>query len=326
MLAPTPDRRTARAGRPTAPDPDLVPRRTAAGIARHPDAAGLASSPDGVRIAWEAYGEGSPTIVLLPSAPIVHSRQWKGQIPYLSRAWRVVTYDGRGNGLSDRPTTTEAYEDDRFVQDVVTVLDASGTDRAVLVGHCTDGVWRSIRLAVEQPDRVLGIVAFAAGVPRLGPSQPHYVEFAPRFDEVGEAYEGWAKLNRHYWRSDYRGWLEFFFRQMIPEPHSSKAFEDAVDWGLDVSLESILAENDGGFPFSQAEVEATCRKLGCPMLIVHGGDDRCQSPARAERLSELTGAPLVFVEGAGHMIPGRHPVLANLLIRDFVASLPGRSA
>ena len=57
------------------------------------------------------------------------------------------------------------------------------------------------------------------------------------------------------------------------------------------------------------------------MLLVHGTADRCQPIERAHRLAELTSAPLVVVEGAGHMIPGRHPVLANLLIRDFVRSL-----
>jgi len=57
------------------------------------------------------------------------------------------------------------------------------------------------------------------------------------------------------------------------------------------------------------------------MLLVHGTEDTCQPLARAERLAELTGAPLVVVDGADHMIPGRHPVLANLLIRDFVRSL-----
>ena len=58
-----------------------------------------------------------------------------------------------------------------------------------------------------------------------------------------------------------------------------------------------------------------------PMLPVHGSEDRCQPPSRSRRPSELTGAPLVVVDGAGHMIPGRHPVLANLLIRDFTLSL-----
>jgi len=302
--------------------PDLTPRRTEVGVARRPDLAGLATSPDGARIAWEAYGQGRPTIVLLPSAPIVHSRQWKGQIAYLSRHWRVVSYDGRGNGLSDRPSEPEAFEDDRFLGDLVAVLDATATERAVLVGLCTDGVWRSVRLAAEQPDRVLGIVAFATGVPRLTPAQPHYLEFGPRFHDPADRYDGWAKLNQHHWQRDYRDWLEFFFGQMIREPHSSKAIEDAVDWGLDVSLDSILAENEADFRFSSEQLETTCRSVRCPMLIVHGTDDQCQLPARSERLAELTGAPLVLVEGAGHMIPGRHPVLANLLIRDFVRSLP----
>jgi pimeloyl-ACP methyl ester carboxylesterase len=77
------------------------------------------------------------------------------------------------------------------------------------------------------------------------------------------------------------------------------------------------------FPFDQAAVEAICKSVRCPMLLVHGTEDTCQPLARAERLRDLTGARLVVVEGADHMIPGRHPVLANLLIRDFISSLAG---
>ena len=127
------------------------------GRARLPVRTGLATGDDGVRIAWEEFGSGDPTIILLPSAPIIHSRQWKAQIHVLSRSWRVITFDGRGNGRSDRPTDPAAYVDDRSVADIVTVLDATGTQQAVLVGLCGDGVWRSIRLATEQPDRVLGM-------------------------------------------------------------------------------------------------------------------------------------------------------------------------
>ena len=73
------------------------------GRARLPDETGRVTRPDGVGIAYEVFGPGDPTIVLLPSAAIIHSRQWKGQVAYLSRRYRVVTYDGRGNGRSDRP-------------------------------------------------------------------------------------------------------------------------------------------------------------------------------------------------------------------------------
>ncbi len=290
--------------------------------ARDPDLTGIATSPDGVRIAYEAFGSGDPTIVLLPSAPIVHARQWKGQVPYLSRRSRVVAYDGRGNGGSDRPTDPAAYADDRFVADLEAVLDATGTQRAVLVGLCTDGVWRAIRFAAANPARVLGIVAFGVGVPRLTPPHPHYVAAGTTFDDELPAYDGWAGYNRHAWRQDYASFVQFFFEEITSEPHSTKAIEDAVDWALDGSVDAMVGDATADFPLDLAAVERICTSVRCPMLLVHGTEDTCQPLARAERLSALTGAPLVVVEGADHMIPGRHPVLANLLIRDFVDSLP----
>ena len=291
------------------------------GRARLPDRTGSAVSSDGVRIAWEEFGSGDPTIVLLPSTPIIHSRQWKAQIHFLSRSWRVIAFDGRGNGRSDRPTDPAAYHDDRFVDDIVAVLDATGTEQAVLVGLCGDGVWRSVRLAAEEPGRVLGIVAFGIGVPRLAPPQPHFVSASAVFEDELPTSEGWAKMNRHHWRRDYADFARFFFSQMTTEPHSTKAIDDATAWAIDGSVEAMLANDEAEFPFDLEAVEARCRAVTCPMLLVHGTEDRCQSIARAHRLAELTGAPLVVVEGANHMIPGRHPVLANLLIRDFVRGL-----
>ena len=300
------------------------PRRSEHGVARRPAASGHASAGDGVHIAYDVYGSGDPTIVLLPSTPIVHSRQWKAQIHFLSRFYRVVTFDGRGNGLSDRPTQSAAYADDRLVEDIATVMDATGTDRAVLVGLCVDGVWRSVRLAAERPERVLGIVAFAVGVPRLSPIPEHKAGID--FEAELPAYDGWAKLNRHYWQRDYPGFAHWFFSEITSEPHSTKAIEDAAQWAVDGSVEAMLAEAEVDFPFELEAIEATCRAVRSPMLIVHGSEDRCQPVARAERLAEVTGAPLVIVEGANHMIPGRHPVLANLLIRDFVQGLPEATA
>src|SRR5829696_2674558 len=97
--------------------------------AREPDVAGTAVAGDGVRIAYETFGSVDPAVVLLPSAPIVHSRQWKGQVPYLSRHHRVIAYDGRGNGRSDRPTEAQSYAGDQLVEDTRAVMDATATER-----------------------------------------------------------------------------------------------------------------------------------------------------------------------------------------------------
>ena len=128
-------------------------------------------------------------------------------------------------------------------------------------------------------------------------------------------------MNRQVWRRDYPAFARFFFSAITSEPHSTKAIEDAVGWALDGSVDAMLGDADAPLDLGREDVEAICRQVRCPMLLVHGTEDHCQPPARAQRLAELTGAPLVVVEGADHMIPGRHPVLANLLIRDFVRSL-----
>ena len=70
--------------------------------ARYPDGCGYAER-DGVRVYYEAFGMGEPAILFLPTWEIIHSRAWKFQIPYFARRGRVVTFDRRGNGRSDRP-------------------------------------------------------------------------------------------------------------------------------------------------------------------------------------------------------------------------------
>jgi hypothetical protein len=65
--------------------------------ARYPDHQGYVER-DGVSVFWERYGDEGPTVLLMPTWSIIHSRCWKMQIPYLARHCRVLTFDGRGNG------------------------------------------------------------------------------------------------------------------------------------------------------------------------------------------------------------------------------------
>ena len=236
-----------------------------------------------------------------------------------------MTYDGRGNGLSDRPTDPDApTPSERFVDDIVAVMDATGTDAAVLVGLCGDGVWRTIQFAVSQPERVLGIVAFAVGVPRLSPPHPWRVRHS--FDDELPTDEGWAKLNRHYWRRDYPGFVPSSSTRSRPSRTPRRQIEDAVAWALDGSLEAMLADMRGAErPRPRSVVEALPRG---PLSDAPRPRHRGPLPAArraAQRLAELTGAPLVIVEGAEPHDPRPPSRLANLLIREFVASLAGRS-
>jgi len=277
--------------------------------ARYPDQSGHAVAFDGRRIYFEVFGAGAKTIVFMPANPISHSRLWKGQVHYLARHFRVVVYDGRGQGLSDYPDPSETWPANVRVDDCLAVMDATGTHSAYLVGICTDGVFPSMCLAAAHPERVLGIVAIGTGLPLVTPRHPNRLE------------PEWVEQYAHI-ADDYPGFLEFFFGHMFPEPHSTKQLEDAIAYGLDSTAELLLADED--LPAkTKEEVEAICRQVRCPVLIVQGDMDKCQPIERSRILEATTGGRYVTLPGSGHIPNARHPVAVNRLIADFVG-LPAR--
>jgi pimeloyl-ACP methyl ester carboxylesterase/UDP:flavonoid glycosyltransferase YjiC (YdhE family) len=285
--------------------------------ARAADEHGYATTDDGLRLFWEVYGSGSTTIVLLPPTPISHSRLWKAQLHYLARHHRVVVYDGRGNGNSDIPDVSGPWLDRWRASDCLAVMDATSTETAVLAGVCSDGVWPSVQIAAAHPERVLGIVAIAPGVPALAPPVPWRRAAQARFEEELHEPTGWAKENRHYIRAHHRDFLEFFFGEMFPEPHSAKQVEDAVAYGLDSPVEVLLMDDAEPVCATKEEAEALCRRVRCPVLVVQGDEDRCQPRERGLALAELTGAEHIQLTGAGHIPMARDPVLINRLIHEF---------
>jgi pimeloyl-ACP methyl ester carboxylesterase len=300
--------------------------------ARYPDETGFVER-DGVRIHWERYGDGSPTILLLPTWSIIHSRHWKGQIPYLARHFRVVTFDGRGNGRSDRPQTSPAFDGSEFVADAVAVLDATGTDQAVIAGLSMGGGY-ALRLAAEHPDRILGAVYIGPTVD-VGDVEWNPDRVNHPFEEVLESDDPWAQYNAHAWRRDWRGFTEWFFGQVFSEPHSTKQIEDCVGWALDTDPETIIIAERSAYMASPAAFGARppdeppglpfAKRARCPSLVIHGDDDRIIPISAGRRLAEEIGADFVVLHGGGHAPVARDPVVINLLIRDFVTSLDARS-
>ena len=209
--------------------------------ARYPDADGYVER-DGVRVFYEVYGGGTRTVLLLPTWSIIHSRQWKGQIPYLARNYRVITFDGRGNGRSDRPSEPAAYDEREFAADALAVLDATATDHAAIVGYSL-GAQRGLILATDHPERVEGAVFIGASYPGGGRPLDERARFTWA-DELGTD-EGWAKYNKHFWLRDYPGFVRFFFSRLFREPHSTKQIEDCVGWALETTPETLVTAQSG---------------------------------------------------------------------------------
>ena len=285
--------------------------------ARYPDEQGYVER-DGVRVFWERYGEGEQTILLLPTWSVIHSRVWKMQIPYLARHCRVLLFDGRGNGRSDRPAQPEAYAESEFTADALAVMDATQTSRAIIVGFSM-GAHRGLMLAANHPERVEAAVFIGPNYP--GGGQPVPERTVHSWEEELDTEEGWAKHNHHYWLRDFEGYLEFFMSRMFSEPHSTKPIEDGIGWGLETTPQTLALTYFAPF-MEPEEARELAGRVRCPVLVIHGEDDAHSSVTRGIALAQHTGGRLALLGGSFHAPHVRDPVKVNLTLSDFAGLAP----
>jgi pimeloyl-ACP methyl ester carboxylesterase/predicted glycosyltransferase len=281
--------------------------------ARYPDELGYLDR-DGVRIFWERYGAGEPSILFLPTWEIVHSRSWKFQLPYFARHATVLTFDPRGNGRSDRPRDVHAYDRRLIADDAIAVLDAAGIDRAAVVSWC--GSSEEVILAAEHPERVSHLIQIA---PNLLVTMDPERASGYSFDDELDTDVGWAKNNRHYWLNDWEGFLKFYFSRIFSEPHSTKQIEDSVGWGLETDPRTLLLGLAAVWENDQDRAAELCSKVRCSTLVIQGTADEVVGPDRGPAVATLINeARLIELVGCGHGIPARDPAKLNQLIRDVV--------
>lgn len=270
----------------------------------------------GATIRYDVYGEAGPTIVLLPTWEFVHERAWKMQLPYLARHFRVVSYDAAGAGRSTRPLDPARYSFGNRVADALAVMDATATDTAVVVGFSMGGE-TAVNLTALHPDRVLGFVS-------IGGSHPWRIEHEGR--EVDVPYDpesnphpdGWAKFDHDYWLSDWPDFVRFFMSEVASDPHSTKAIDDLVEWGLEQQPDVLAWTLTDTYEHDVDDLRARLEALDRPALFIHGTDDHITSIENSELLQRMIpGAELLALDAAGHVPQVRFPVRVNHAIRDF---------
>jgi len=254
--------------------------------------------PD-AKIFYQVAGGGERDLFLLPPCQVVtHSRMWKHQVPYLSRYFRVITMDQRGNGRSDRPAT--GYDLDSRYADLTAVIGEAARPPFALVAFSCAGPL-AFRYAVDHPDRLSHLILLCG----------QYAESVP-----GPFEERVAPVIRN----DFDGWRRRLFARMFPEPHSLKGVEDGVSWAGETTAE-ILVESlraiDG------IDLHHLLPQVRTPTLAIHGTRDRIVPYRHAQKMvAAIPGARLVTFEEGGHGLFGREAVKVNRLIRDFVQDRP----
>ena len=166
-----------------------------------------------------------------------------------SRATSALScFDPRGNGRSERPPDPAAYSETEYAADLAAVMDATGTEQAVVVSLVAAAPSARCCSPTLQPGARARHGRSSRRRCRSHPVTPSATHYEGRFGEELDTDEGWAKLNAHYWRRDYRGFIEFFFAKVFTEPHSTKQIEDTVGWGLESDAETLIATALGPRP------------------------------------------------------------------------------
>jgi pimeloyl-ACP methyl ester carboxylesterase/predicted glycosyltransferase len=293
--------------------------------ARYPDDEGFVER-DGQRLFYEIYGEGEETVFLIPTWSLVHSRHWKMQIPYFARHFRVLTMDGLGNGRSDRCRQPRRYGAAEFARDCLAVMDATGTERAVMVS-LSKGAQFLLELTRLAPERVAGAVFIGPLFPYTLSHwslllNPRFVSFS--FQRSSPVYRWWGHMNAVHWRQDYRQFAEWFISRCFPEPHSTKGIEDGVGWALDTDPETLIATAYGRSHRDRRTLRGLAQNMDCPVLVVHGDRDKIAPPRDGAALARVADGQLEVVDGAGHFPHARKPVQVNLALRAFSEDAFGR--
>jgi predicted glycosyltransferase len=197
-------------------------------------------------------------------------------------------------------------------------MDAAGVDRAVLVGLSSGAAWAA-QVAAEHPDRVQGLVAIG---PVCGSFQPRgQVELAT-YTDPQQGSEGWAKYNRHHWlEGGYDDFVEFFFAQMFHEPHSTRQREEGSTWAHELAPQTLVDCTSGRLGLDGAETTELGPLLDavrCPVLVLHGSEDRVRALDDGMRFASRSGGSLVVLEGCGHGPAMRDPVVVNRELDRFL--------
>jgi 3-oxoadipate enol-lactonase len=239
---------------------------------------------DGIRLRYDLSGRRDGEPLLMIQGLGTDSRGWIAQRRHFARrGYRVLTFDNRGVGRSDKPFG--AYELERMALDAVEVLDAAGIDAAHVMGASMGGIVAQI-LGVRHPERVRSLVLACTACRH----QPWRRELLVEWLELARdrGMRAFAAENLR-WLIGPRSLRRFWpaFNALSP------VFISAPQHAFIAQVRAILAMDDA---MRDELVEITA-----PTLVIVGSQDILTPQADSEEIAEhIRSAELAVVRGGAH--------------------------
>ncbi len=269
-----------------------------------------ATTDDGVRLFYQEAGTGIPLIFVHEFAG--DHRAWEPQMRHFARRYRAITYAARGYLPSEVPEQVSMYSQARAADDIRSILDHLGIDKAHVVGLSMGG-FATLHFGFRHPGRALSICVAGCGYgAEKGQQQKFQAEadaIAAFLDENGiaafaERY-AYGPTRVQFENKDPRGFAEF--KQQLGE-HSALGARN-TQLGVQRERPSLY------------DLVDQMKALTVPTLILTGDEDwPCLQPALLMKQNIPTAA-LSVMPNCGHTINIEAPDEFNQIVGDFMAQV-----
>lgn len=264
---------------------------------------------NGATHSYEVLGSG-PYVTLLHSVGLSTREGWRNQIPVLSKQYKVLTYDIRGLGESERGREPLGVQ--TFVKDLEALLSTLGIKKTVLMGASLGG-WIAQAFTVERPEMVQGLILVSTTCKMSA--------------------EGVAKIRERNGRIR-AGGMEVAVDGQIKTQFSDEFMRTSphiIAW----YRSHYLANDPETYIAIMEDLASIClceglRSVRCPTMIVTGEDDmssvRGRLPLESAKMLHnlITGSQLVIIPKARHYPHIDHPELFNETVRSFLMEISNR--
>lgn len=255
----------------------------------------------GVRLYIEDWGSGPP-VVFIHGGGVTHEF-WEHQVPSLMDRFRVITYDLRGCGRSDRPP--QGYTPDRWADDLRGLVEGLELERPVIVGHAV-GSHVALRFAIRHAATLDSLVLASAAPWFLG----------ERESTGGFSQAMWEKMKATLTRNRPQAELDLaderYFHRDPGEGMRLATLHMALQWALPVYVQMFES-------FADLDHREDLPGLDLPVLVAHGRHDTKNRYDGGEYLAEaLPNARLVTFEESAHCPPLEEPERFNEELLGFL--------
>lgn len=259
----------------------------------------MATAPDGTRLNYVLAGAGPPIVLVGGKTSSIDGAWWR-YIPVLAQRLKVIAFDNRGAGESDKPKS--AYNTASMADDALAVLHAAGETSAHWFGISLGGMILE-QLALRHPAAVRSLIlgATSCGGERLSATEPAAI----------------PELADH----PLRRYANLYDARFILD-HSDWVTEDARHFGK-MPLHAIVGQDQAARTHDVCDRLADIRQ---PVLVLHGRQDRMVPLDRGEELARrLPNARLHVLDPAGHQFHSEQFETVLRLIVGFVEDVEQRA-